>query len=134
MIAASCYSSNARRETVASVQLVSGLSDKLADYCRAGFAPDGRPVTAEEMGEFYYGLQKARSFERMTAADSSQPWHQAFARMVETYAAFLQAADQYRLNSTRTQDRLDALLKDHELVRRRVADVMRALDAKPHSG
>ncbi len=50
------------RETIASVALLSNLSDKLADYCRTDFIVEGHPLSSEEMGEFYYGLKKARAF------------------------------------------------------------------------
>ncbi len=64
MLLASCYSSNYRREMLASVALVSSLSDKLADYCREDFIVEGHPLSSEEMGEFYYGLKKARAFQQ----------------------------------------------------------------------
>lgn len=128
MAVASCYSSNDRREARASVALISGLSSKLADYCRAGFTLGGRPVTAEEMGEFYYGLEKARAFERMAADAAPKPWHQPLKRMNDAYEAFLSAADQYRLSSARAPEKLAALLGGYELVRRRVAVVTRTLD------
>jgi hypothetical protein len=131
MVLASCYSSNYRREMIASISLVSQLSDKLADYCRADFIVDKRPLSSEEMGEFYYGLQKARAFERMTAkghaADASG---RAFSQLVDAYEKFVREADQYRLNPSHAQEQLEQLLKDHDLVKQRADEVRRALDAE----
>ncbi|HEY6417967.1 MAG TPA: hypothetical protein VIX59_03105, partial [Candidatus Binataceae bacterium] len=62
----SCYSSNYHQEIAANIALISDLSDKLADYCDAGFVLGGRPVSSEEMGEFYYALKKARATAAMT--------------------------------------------------------------------
>ena len=131
MVLASCYSSNYRREMLASVALVSSLSDKLADYCRADFIVDKHPLSSEEMGEFYYGLQKARAFERMIAkrhgADASG---RAFSKLADAYEKFVREADQYRLNPSHTQEQLEQLLKDHDLVKQRADEVRRALDAE----
>ena len=129
MLLASCYSSNYRREMVASISLVSQLSDKLADYCRADFIVDKHPLSSEEMGEFYYGLQKARAFERMTAkrhaADASG---RAFSKLVDAYEKFVREADQYRLNQSHTHEQLDQLLQDHDLVKQRAGEANRALN------
>jgi hypothetical protein len=128
MLLASCYSSSYRRELLASVALVSSLSDKLADYCRADFVVDKRPLSSEEMGEFYYGLQKARAFERMSAKRrGSDASGAAFAGLVNAYEKFVTGADQYRLNPSHTQEQLEQLLKDHETVMRRGDEVRRAL-------
>jgi len=128
LFAASCYSSNYRREMLASVSLVSQLSDKLTDYCRADFKVRDHVLSSEEMGEFYYGLQKARAFDAMTAKRSgSQESAAAFSRLVASYADFVSDADRYRLDPSHTQIQLDALLKDHDIVGKRADEVRQAL-------
>lgn len=131
MLVASCYSSNYRREMLASVALVSSLSDKLADYCRADFNVDRHPLSSEEMGEFYYGLKKARAFQQMTAkGHSADPSSKAFAELVDAYEKFVSDADQYRLNPSHTHEQLEQLLKEHDLVKQRAEDVKGALDTQ----
>ena len=131
MLLASCYSSNYRREMLASVALVAQLSDKLTDYCRADFIVDRHPLSSEEMGEFYYGLKKARAFQQMTAKRyGSEASVKAFAALVEAYENFLRDADQYRLNPSHTHDQLEQLLKDHDLVRQRAEEAKRALSTE----
>jgi len=131
MLLASCYSSNYRRETLASVALVASLSDKLIDYCRADFIVDRHPLSSEEMGEFYYGLKKARAFESMTTkSHGSGAPGQAFSKLVDAYEKFVGDADQYRLNPSHTQEQLDQLTKDHDLVRQRADEVRAALAAE----
>ncbi len=128
LLATSCYSSNYRRETLASVSLVEELSDKLADYCRAGFKVNDHVLSSEEMGEFYYGLQKARAFEQMTAKRAgSDASTTAFTNLTDSYEKFVGDADRYRLGSIHTQEELDSLLKDHKLVRQRAEQVREAL-------
>lgn len=132
MLLASCYSSNYRREMLASVALVESLSDKLADYCRADFVIEGHPLSSEEMGEFYYGLKKARAFESMTAkVHGSDASGQAFTKLVDAYENFVRDADQYRLSQTHTAEQLDHLMKDHDLVKHRATEVERALRGEP---
>jgi hypothetical protein len=129
MLLASCYSSNYRREMLASVALVSNLSDKLADYCRADFVVERHPLSSEEMGEFYYGLKKARAFQQMTGKrNGSDASARAFDQMVEAYESFVRDADQYRLGQSHTHEQLDQLMKDHDLVRERAEEVKRALE------
>ncbi len=131
MLLASCYSSNYRREMLASVALVTSLSDKLADYCRADFIIDKHPLSSEEMGEFYYGLKKARAFQQMTAGRSgADASGKAFAELADAYENFVRDGDQYRLNPSHTHVQLEQLLKDRELVKRRADEVRRALDAE----
>ena len=131
MLFASCYSSNYRREMLASVALVSSLSDKLADYCRADFIVDKHPLSSEEMGEFYYGLKKVRAFEQMTAKrPASDASGRAFSTLVDAYEKFVRDADQYRLNPSHTQEQLAHLLKDHDLVKRSAEEVKRALNTE----
>ena len=129
MLLASCYSSNYRREMLASVALVSSLSDKLADYCRVDFIVERHPLSSEEMGEFYYGLKKARAFQQMTGKRSgSDASARAFDQLVEAYENFVRDADQYRLGQSHTHEQLDQLMKDHDLVKQRAEDVRRALE------
>jgi hypothetical protein len=124
MLLASCYSSNYRREMLASVALVSSLSDKLADYCRADFVVDKHPLSSEEMGEFYYGLKKARAFESMSAkSHASDASGKAFSQLVDAYENFVRDADRYRLNPSHTPEQLEQLLKDHDLVKQRAEAV-----------
>ena len=131
MLLASCYSSNYRRETLASVALVSSLSDKLADYCRADFIVERHSLSSEEMGEFYYGLKKARAFQQMTGKRSgSDASAQAFNQLVEAYENFVRDADQYRLSQSHTHEQLEQLMKDHDLVKQRAEDVRRALETE----
>jgi len=125
---ASCYSSSYRRETLASVALVEGLSDKLADYCRADFIVQRHPLSSEEMGEFYYGLLKARAFQNMTAkSHASQASGVAFSKLIDAYEKFVGDADQYRINPSHTHEALDALMREHDEVKHRAAEVREAL-------
>jgi hypothetical protein len=128
MLLASCYSSSYRRETIASVALVEGLSDKLADYCRTDFIVEGHPLSSEEMGEFYYALSKARAFESMTAKrEASEASGAAFSKLIDGYDKFVRDADQYRINPAHTHEQLDALMKEHEEVGHRADEVRAAL-------
>jgi hypothetical protein len=128
MLLASCYSSNYRREMLASTALVTGLSDKLADYCRAGFIIEEHPLSSEEMGEFYYGIKKARAFESMTAKrHGSEALGQAFSHLVDAYEQFVRDADRYRIEQSRTKEELDELMKDHDEVEHRAEEVRSAL-------
>ncbi|HVN28661.1 MAG TPA: hypothetical protein VMT64_09260 [Candidatus Binataceae bacterium] len=128
MLMASCYTMSYRRETLASVALVEGLSDKLADYCRADFIVEGHPLSSEEMGEFYYGLKKARAFENMTAkSHASEASGEAFARLVDAYETFVRDADRYRIEQVRTNEELKKLMDEHQLVREQAEAVRRAL-------
>lgn len=129
--AASCYSSGYRSEMRASVALISDLSDKLADYCRSGFELDSRRVSSEEMGEFYYGLQKARAYESMTRSQQERRSQKKFAELVDAYEKFVRDADRYRLDSSRPPEQLDGLLKDHDTVAQLAQAVTTALDSEP---
>ena len=124
----SCYSSNYRREMFASVTLMTSLSDKLADYCRADFTVDRHPLSSEEMGEFYYGLKKARAFEQMTAKrHATDASGQAFSQLIDAYEKFVRDADRYRIAKAHTREELDELMKDHDVVEQRADEVRRAL-------
>jgi hypothetical protein len=128
VLLASCYSSNYRREMLASTALLAQLSDKLADYCRAGFVVEGHPLSSEEMGEFYYGLKKARAFESMTAKrHASEASGEAFSQLVDAYEKFVRDADRYRLEQSHTDEELKALMAEHEAVRHRAKEVRRTL-------
>jgi len=128
VLLASCYSSNYRREMLASTALIEELSDKLADYCRSGFIVDGHPLSSEEMGEFYYGLKKARAFESMTAKrHASEASGEAFSKLVDSYETFVRDADRYRLEQSRTDGELKALMGKHSLVREEAGAVRRTL-------
>ena len=48
--------------------------------------------------------------------------------MVDAYENFVRDADQYRLSQSHTQEQLDQLMKDHDLVRQRAEEVRRALE------
>ena len=116
---------------LASVALVTSLSDKLADYSREEFIVDRHPLSSEEMGEFYYGLKKVRAFQHMTGKRSgSETSTQAFDQLVDAYEKFVSDADQYRLNPSHTHEQLDALVRDHDLVKQRADEGRRALDAE----
>ena len=128
LLLASCYSSNYRREMLASTALIEELSDKLTDYCRAGFMVDGHPLSSEEMGEFYYGLKKARAFESMTAKPhASEASGAAFSKLVDTYEKFVRDADRYRLQQSHTDEGLKALMEEHHGVREEADGVRRAV-------
>src|SRR5215469_2453583 len=96
-LATACYSAGYRKEMAATVDLLSGLTDKLADYCAAGFRVDGRQISSEEMGEFYYALGKAEAFRAMRRAQAQRPSYREFSTLLEQYAAFVHSADEYRL-------------------------------------
>jgi hypothetical protein len=131
MLLASCYTSSYRREIRASISLIESLSNKLADYCHADFIVDGHPLSSEEMGEFYYGLKKARAFESMSAkGHATEASGQAFSGLVDAYENFVRDADQYRINPSHTHEQLDQLMKDRDLVEKRVEEAKRAVSAE----
>ena len=128
---AACYSSSYSKGVEASVALVSDLADKLADYCRSDFMLHGRPVSSEEMGEFYYALRKARSFAAMTEKSAERPSYQRFGQLLDAYQGFVQAADQYRLSGKPNPETLETLLGRHQEVKRRARLVLEAVRAEP---
>src|SRR5512137_2268421 len=89
LAAAGCYSSNYRRGIEANVQLISDLSSKLYDYSRANFEVDGRAISSEEMGEFYYSLKKARAWGEMSQRESSRRSYRDYERLVDAYGEFV---------------------------------------------
>jgi hypothetical protein len=123
LVTAGCYSSSYREEVAANTDLIAQLADKLADYCRAGFTIDNRPVSSEEMGEFYYALKKARGVSAITASDSTRISHRDFDAMLAAYQDFLRSADQYRLSGARDETRLAALVREHQAVEAAAAKV-----------
>ncbi len=129
--AASCYTSGYRSEMKASVALISDLSNKLGDYCKAGFVLGGRPVTSEEMGEFYYGLRKVRAYESMTRGQQARASRQKYAQLVDAYEKFVHDADRYRLGTSRTPAQLDELMKDRDAVAQLAHQVTAALKSEP---
>jgi hypothetical protein len=127
VLAAACYSSSYRKEIAANTALLSDLSDKLNDYCTAGFALSGRQVSSEEMGEFYYALKKARSWSAMSAGAGARPSYRAFTELLGAYEVFLRDADQYRLARDRSPARLAVLAQEHATVAARARAVLDAL-------
>ena len=125
---AACYSSSYRRELAANVALVSDLSDKLFDYCRADFVLNGTKLSSEEMGEFYYALEKAQAFAAMDKAQSARPSYHAFKELLAGYAAFVKDADQYRLAAAPDPSTRIVLARDHNIVKINAAKVIDALD------
>jgi hypothetical protein len=132
VLAASCYSSGYRSEMTANTELIAELADKLADYCEAGFMVDGRAVSSEEMGEFYYGLKKARAFATMRKADSERPSYREFVLMLDQYSAFVHSADLYRIEGNRDAARLAALKDQHEAVEAAAARIRAELRSESH--
>ncbi len=131
VVAAGCYSTSYRRGIEVNVALLSELSDKLADYCRADFRLDGRQVSSEEMGEFYYALMKARSYATMTSGAAGKPSYQAFRLLLDDYGNFLSAADRYRLSPAPDPGQLASLKGAHAAVKRQAQAVLEALRAEP---
>jgi len=115
-LASSCYSTSYRREMAANADLIANLADKLADYCQAGFAIDGRQVSSEEMGEFYYALKKARGFSTMRHDESDRASYRNFEVMLDQYAAFVHSADEYRIGGHTDSGKLAALIQQRDAV------------------
>jgi len=118
-----CYSAGYRKEMAATVDLLSGLTDKLADYCTAGFAVDERQISSEEMGEFYYALNKAEAFRTMRRAEAQRPSYSDFITLIEQYAAFVHSADEYRLAGHPDPVQLAALIAQRDAVRKTASRV-----------
>ena len=122
-LAAACYSASYRKEMTATVDLLSGLTDKLADYCDAGFRVDDRRISSEEMGEFYYALNKAQAFSAMRRSLAQRPSYRDFSTLLEQYAAFVHAADEYRLDDRVDRAELAALIAQRDAVRKTASRV-----------
>jgi len=129
--ASACYSSDYRRTMTANVSLLSDLSDKLADYCRAYFKLDDRQLSSEEMGEFYYAFNKASAFSSSTPRESSRRSHQDFVRLLNAYEKFAHAADAYRLGGRPDPAMLASLLSQHDQVRHLAGKVTEDLKDEP---
>lgn len=110
---ASCRFSDHRARIETNVALLSELSDKLADYCRAGFELDGRELTSEEMGEFYYALKRARFHSPRPGGGGADDVDAKYQEFLTEYEKFVRAADQYRLSQPREPAQLDALMTRH---------------------
>ena len=132
--AASCYSSSYSKEMAANVDLIAGLSDKLADYCRAGFTIGDRQISSEEMGEFYYALKKARAFAHMTRSSADRASYRDFATMLDRYAAFVHSADEYRLSARADSAKLGGLLAQRNAVEQAASQVRADLARERGSG
>jgi hypothetical protein len=128
----SCGQSGYARETAANVSLLSGLADKLGDYARTGFMIGERPLSSEEMGEFYYAFNKASEFSSSTPREQSLRSHRDFVKLLNTYEHFVHSADQYRLAGKPDPAVLAALLSDRDQVRHLAGAVMEDLRAERH--
>jgi len=122
-LVAACYSAGYRKEMAATVDLLSGLTDKLADYCAAGFRVDDRQISSEEMGEFYYALGKAEAFRAMRRAQTQRPSYRDFSTLLEQYAAFVHSADEYRLAGRPDPVQLARLITQRDAVRKTASRV-----------
>jgi hypothetical protein len=129
-VAAACYSSDYRRTMAANVALLSDLSDKLADYCRSDFKLDGRQLSSEEMGEFYYAFNKANAFSSSTPRESSRASHRDFVAMLNAYERFAHAADGYRLSGKSDPAVLASLISQHDQVKHLAGKVTEDLRAE----
>jgi hypothetical protein len=115
-ILAACYSSNYTRTVSANVALLSDMSDKLFDYCRRDFMIDGRQISSEEMGEFYYAFNKASAFSSSTPREVSRDSHHDFVKMLNAYERFVHAADAYRLSGKTDPAMLASLKSQHDQI------------------
>ncbi len=127
----SCYSSDYERQVRANVSLLSDLSQKLADYCRAGFSLNGQPLSSEEMGEFYYAGKKASSFASMIRSGASnRASFREFEKLLRAYNQFVSEADQSRLEAPEKRIALQELLAEADSVKVQAQAVLDALDAE----
>jgi hypothetical protein len=122
-LVAACYSAGYRKEMAATVDLLSGLTEKLADYCSAGFKVDDREISSEEMGEFYYALNKAQAFQALRRSQAQRPSYRDFSTMLEQYAAFVHSADKYRLGGRADPVKLAALIAQRDAVKKTASRV-----------
>ncbi|HVN63643.1 MAG TPA: hypothetical protein VMT58_03320, partial [Candidatus Binataceae bacterium] len=120
------------RETAANVALLSDLADKLADYARAGFIIENRPLSSEEMGEFYYAFNKAAAFASSTPGEDSLSSHRDFETLLDAYEHFVHAADEYRINGKSNPAALAALIAERDQVRHLAGRVTEDLRAQRH--
>jgi len=129
--AGACRMSDHRARIETNVTLLSQLSDKLTDYCRAGFELDGRELTSEEMGEFYYALKRARGHAPRPGGAEADLVDKDYEEFLTAYENFVRAADLYRLSRERSAATLDSLVREHAALRRH-ADSLLALLHSPH--
>jgi hypothetical protein len=122
-LAAACYSASYRKEMAAAVDLLSGLAEKLADYSSAGFKVGDRKISSEEMGEFYYALNKAEAFSAMWRSQTQRPSYRDFSTLLEQYAAFVHSADEYRIGGRVDLVELAALVAQRDAVRKTASRV-----------
>jgi hypothetical protein len=115
-LATACYSSNYTRSVSANVALLSDMSDKLLDYCRRDFLLDGRQISSEEMGEFYYAFNKASAFSSSTPREVSRESHLDLIKMLNAYERFVHAADAYRLGGKTDPAILASLKSQHDQI------------------
>ncbi|HUO05340.1 MAG TPA: hypothetical protein VMU16_09100 [Candidatus Binataceae bacterium] len=125
-----CYSSDYARETAANVALLSDLADKLGDFTRSGFIIDGRALTSEEMGEFYYAFNKADTFASETPRENGLKSHHDFVELLNGYERFVHTADAYRLSGKPDPATVAALLTLRDSVKQLARVVMDDLHAE----
>ena len=125
-----CYSSDYGRQTAATASMLRDLSAKLGDYCRADFKLGGGDVSSEEMGEFYYGLKKARSYAGAAAANADRQSYRDLTRLIDEYAQLLSDADRYRLAGKSDPQRLKEILAHQEQVSGEAQTVLNDLRGK----
>lgn len=113
---AGCYSSDYGRQTAATASMLRDLAAKLGDYCRADFKLGSGEVSSEEMGEFYYGLKKARSYTAEAASNSTRQSYRDLTRLIDDYAQLLSDADRYRLAGKSDPQRLKEILAHQQQV------------------
>jgi len=131
---AGCYSSDYGRQTAATVSMLSDLAAKLGDYCRADFKLGGREVSSEEMGEFYYGLKKARSYASEAASNSNRQSYRDLNGLIDDYAGLVSDADRYRLAGKSDSDQLKELLARQLRVRMAAQTVIYDLRKEKQDG
>jgi hypothetical protein len=124
---AGCYSSDYGRQTGATASMLRDLAAKLGDYCRADFRLGDRDVSSEEMGEFYYGLKKARSYAAEAASKSDRQSYRDLIRLTDDYAQLLSDADRYRLSGKPDPQRLKEILARQDQVSARAQSVLNDL-------
>src|SRR5579883_505659 len=127
IFAGGCYSSDYSRQTAATATMLRDLAAKLGDYCRAGFKAGNREISSEEMGEFYYGLNKARSYAAQASSHSSRQSYRDLIRLLDDYRQMLNAADRYRLAGKPDPQRLRDILDRQSRVKAQAKSVLEDL-------
>ncbi len=110
LVLGGCYSSDYGRQTAATASMLRDLAVKLDDYCRADFKTGEREISSEEMGEFYYGLKKARSYAAEASSNSARQSYRDLVRLIDDYAQLVGDADRYRLAGKPDLQRLKEIL------------------------